>query len=87
MLGTENCERKNQYESVHAAKEQIQRIHKRLTVKLRIYKCPYCYYFHLTSKAKFAPIEGGGISKDPDEKKRLTPYKRERINKNFDFDD
>lgn len=78
MLGIENCERKSKYHSVHEAKEQEHRVHRRSKhLRLRIYKCPFCYFYHLTSQARFDKVAGAWEA-DIENQKKLAPYNRKK---------
>ena len=46
-----SCIKKKRYKSKQIAQEAINRVHKKRNTKLRIYYCPFCLGWHLTSKA------------------------------------
>lgn len=46
------CNGKNCYHSEHEAKSVRKAVGKKRSVRLRVYKCPECHYYHLTSTEK-----------------------------------
>ena len=48
-----NCKKKTRYKSENEAKQSIDRLRLKIGNKsLRIYRCPVCLSFHITSKPK-----------------------------------
>ncbi len=50
----EVCLRKKGFDTRKIAKQVARRLHSKRGMRLAVYKCPYCDYFHLTSKITVA---------------------------------
>lgn len=47
------CNGKNQYKSEHEARSVKQTVLRKRSRQLRVYKCPHCHSWHLTSEPKW----------------------------------
>lgn len=50
----EICLRKKGFDTRKIAKQVAKRLKSKRGLRLAVYKCPYCQYFHLTSKTTMA---------------------------------
>ena len=50
----EICLRKKGFDTRKIAKKVAKRLKSKRGLRLAVYKCPYCQYFHLTSKTTMA---------------------------------
>ena len=50
----EICLRKKGFDTRKIAKQVAKRLKSKRGIRLAVYKCPYCQYFHLTSKTTMA---------------------------------